>query len=62
MKRTPRFQKGQIVTYHGQPRMQILKVSQDEQGHPIYKIRHYNSLAFLTGQWVDERDLHPISI
>lgn len=61
-KRAPRFHKGQIVTYHSQPRMQILKITWDEQGNPIYKIRHCNSLAFFTGNWVAERDLHPISI
>ncbi|SES03691.1 hypothetical protein [Streptomyces qinglanensis] len=60
-KRDPRFRKWQIVTHGSQPRMQVLKVSWDEQGNPIYKIRHYNSLAFFTGEWVTEEALHPVS-
>lgn len=61
-KRTPRFEKGQIVTHFNRPRMQILRVSWDKQGNPIYKIRSYNSLAVFTGDWVNEGDLYPNSI
>ncbi|MEV7805019.1 hypothetical protein AB0O28_18920 [Microbispora sp. NPDC088329] len=56
--REPRFCKGEIVhKVDGHEYLQVLKIRRAPDGGHEYRTRYYNSLAFLTGEWVPERSL-----